>query len=131
MNMQEYWIINISKKVIVLEDLNDLVIFPGINYNILKKSNNISTEMIEKSIKFGDLLKKSKFIKIGKQNLSLIKAKILLAEASPSTVNISYEEQKDDNLIGIGFEEQNFSDEKFVEDILNAEEDDSNKIIKK
>ena len=116
----EFWITNISKMVITIGDLN-LSIKPKQSINLFKQI--FDKQEIKTSLLSGDLLKRKKMFVFGKTQPQKIQASpILLAEAGASTCNYAYEEIKTGNMIMDDY--QNLSDDKFVNELLELEDED-------
>lgn len=117
---QELWATNISKMVITIGDLN-LTFLPGKKYDLFNSKLGLDPKEVLKSASSGDLFKKNTCIILSQTRVKIPPpSSIILAKGGASTCHYFYEEIKEQNLILDDY--QNLEDEKFVNDLLEIEE---------
>ena len=117
----EYWVTNISKLVITVNDLN-FTIYPKQSFNLLRKNSEITLDKIKLSQKSGDLSKKKNFLAFGESVPKKIgQAPIEFSDGAPSTCRYHYEEIIEQNLISDDYD--NLADEKFIDELIEIEDE--------
>ena len=131
--MKQYFITNISNLLLNLEDF-DLFLSPRRTINLSDPKLGYSEEQIEKSIQFGTLKKKRKMLVVGSGKPQIAEYKPIFnsEEGRNSTTGIQITNFKPEQDLTNNFEvDQKMAEDRFVEDMLDDEENELMEKLKK
>lgn len=120
----EFWVCNFSKKTIYVEDLG--VNIPAkSSINLLAKNNNFTWEQLHLSLDSGSLLKKNSVLKIRETAPKIPVSGIFIVKDPRISASLKSKIQVNNKKIEdlIAEEETAISDQKFILDFLEEEEE--------